>query len=280
MNKATMVSTIRFSAKPDAEFMRFCFLLGGWRGSLGFRRLSPPIQEQGIAPRSVASMPPDPCQSSRPLQELDEKPGFRELLAAAKNGCRESTGVLVERFRTYLLLIANQDLDADVRPKVGASDVVQETCCAAHRSITDFRGQSESDLRRWLRHILINDLQKTRRSFHATTKRQVQREIPLSDQARSCNSLVAITQEETAPDEQALRKEEAESLRAAMDLLNPEHFQVLHLRNWLDLSFEEIGVRMERSPDAARKLWSRAVLQLQRLLNSGESSTHVRRLSS
>jgi DNA-directed RNA polymerase specialized sigma24 family protein len=41
---------------------------------------------------------------------------------------------------------------------------------------------------------------------------------------------------------------------------------VVVLRNWDRLPFEEIAVRMERTAEAARKLWSRAIVRLQQEL--------------
>ena len=62
-------------------------------------------------------------------------------------------------------------------------------------------------------------------------------------------------------------------MRAALQGLSDEHRQVLRLRNWDGLSFAEIGGRLNRSEDAARKLWSRAVEKLQAKLDriTGES---------
>jgi RNA polymerase sigma factor (sigma-70 family) len=68
------------------------------------------------------------------------------------------------------------------------------------------------------------------------------------------------------PRTDALATEEAERLQMAMDQLREEHREVIRLRNWQDLSFVQIGEQMARSPDAARKLWTRAVMNLQGFL--------------
>jgi DNA-directed RNA polymerase specialized sigma24 family protein len=47
-----------------------------------------------------------------------------------------------------------------------------------------------------------------------------------------------------------------------MASLSAEHQEVLQLRNWQKCSFVEIGQHMNRSEEAARKLWARAVFQL------------------
>ena len=62
--------------------------------------------------------------------------------------------------------------------------------------------------------------------------------------------------------------EEFQRLEEAIQQLPPRYEQVIRLRNELKLSFAEVAVAMSCSPDAAQKLWTRAVKQLSRTLNS------------
>jgi RNA polymerase sigma-70 factor (ECF subfamily) len=50
--------------------------------------------------------------------------------------------------------------------------------------------------------------------------------------------------------------------------LPDDYRRVIELRYLEEQSFEEIGARMQRSADAARKLWARAVERLQQELES------------
>ena len=50
--------------------------------------------------------------------------------------------------------------------------------------------------------------------------------------------------------------------------LSPEHAEVIQLRSIDELSFKEIGERMDRSEDAVSKLWYRAMLKLEEKLKS------------
>ncbi len=209
-------------------------------------------------------------ESSEPNDAEDES--FAALLGAARAGSAEASGRLIDRFRPYLLLIANQDLGVATQAKVGASDLVQDAMLSAQRAIGEFRGETAQELRGWLRRILLNDILQTQRKFSGTAKRQIGREIPLdhNDSQRGTTADPACL--ELTPSDQVIAEEEAETLRRAMDQLPAEYQQVLRLRNWQDLSFVEIGRQMNRSPEAARKLWSRAVMQLQGMLNRHESS--------
>jgi len=196
---------------------------------------------------------------------------FATLLRAAQSGSREASGRLIEQFRPYLLLIANEDLGADMRGKVGASDVVQDAMLSAQRTIEHFRGQSPQELRGWLRRIVINDVLETQRKYKGTEKRQLNREIAIHG-TDSVNISPDPACNEMTPSAWMLAQEEAERLRQAMRQLPDEYQQVLELRNWQDMAFADIGSRMNRSPEAARKLWSRAVVQLQQILGRNPST--------
>jgi RNA polymerase sigma-70 factor (ECF subfamily) len=191
---------------------------------------------------------------------------FAELLEAAQAGSRDAVGELIDGYRTYLLLIANQELDPAIRAKLGASDVVQETMLTAQQAIGDFRGSTHEEMLGWLRGILLNDLLEAGRSYRGTAMRNVGREIPIDGDSRLNQPPIEIRNNQDTPSVGAAETELETVLYAAMSRLSKEHQQVLRLRNWQQLPFADIGSEMNRTPDAARKLWSRAVLQLQREL--------------
>src|SRR6516165_9532244 len=84
----------------------------------------------------------------------------------------------LERFRSYLLLLARARLDPLVRAKVGASDVVQQTLLAAHRDYAQFRGRTVGEQAAWLRQILAHTLANVVRDLRRD-RRDVAREQPL-----------------------------------------------------------------------------------------------------
>jgi RNA polymerase sigma-70 factor (ECF subfamily) len=102
-----------------------------------------------------------------------------DRLAAARAGSQEALGEALEACRHYLLLIADRELDPDLRAKGGASDLVQETFLEAHRDFPRFEGKTESELLAWLRQLLLHNLSNFTRRYRATAKREVTREIPL-----------------------------------------------------------------------------------------------------
>ena len=188
----------------------------------------------------------------------------QELIQRAKRGEDGAIGTLVETVRTYLLMVANQELEPGLRPKVAASDLVQEACLVATRSFGDFRGTSEGELRAWLRQVLLNSLSDSRKRFHQSQKRRLSREVVLDGD-------VGVPAAEISPRTSMIAREESDKLLAAMARLPEDYRMVLELRNWELLSFEDIGQQIDRSADAAQKLWTRAVKRLEEELGGGDS---------
>ena len=187
---------------------------------------------------------------------------FDELLTQAQAGCQEALGELLDKYRNYLLVIANADLDPDLRAKGGASDLVQETFLEANRDFAAFQGRGENALQAWLRGILNNNLADFRKAYRRAERRDVGKEQRLGES----HDLGKLPGHEQTPSWEAATEEEAERLRLAVAQLSEEHRTVLELRHRERLRFAEIGERMGRSSDAARMLWARAVERLEEVL--------------
>jgi RNA polymerase sigma-70 factor (ECF subfamily) len=71
----------------------------------------------------------------------------------------------------------------------------------------------------------------------------------------------------------ASTREQIVRLQTALLALDDEKQRVLRLRHQEQLTFVEIGQHMDRSEEAARKLWGRAVEELRQRLKEAESGT-------
>jgi RNA polymerase sigma-70 factor (ECF subfamily) len=186
--------------------------------------------------------------------------------AAARAGSTEALGQLLDQFRHYLLDIANAELDALLRNKVGPSDIVQETFLEAQRIFQRFEGESPTELRAWLRAILLNKIGTTTRHYRDAAKRQAGREVAFSPDS---DRQAELEQSGPTPSRMMMAHERATALRSAL-LRLPEHYrQLIVWRQMEDLSFDDIAARLGKSIEAVRKLWSRAIQQLQ--VELGES---------
>lgn len=195
-------------------------------------------------------------------------PSFDLLMGLARQGSEEGINALLERYRGYLLLIANDEMPTEIQGKVAPSDVVQETMLGAWRQIDGFRGMEEAEFLAWLRRILLNRITDQSRRFALTAKRQIDREVDLGFLRTQQLDPEAAAPPET-PSSRAMLAEEIQLLEKALSRLSDFHRQLIQWRNYERLSFKEIAARLDCTPDTARKSWARAI-ELLRLPDEGK----------
>jgi RNA polymerase sigma-70 factor, ECF subfamily len=198
---------------------------------------------------------------------MAESPGdAADHLAAAHAGSRDALGQVLEACRAYLLRIANEGMPGDLRAKGGASDLVQETFLEAQRDFGRFQGRTEAELLAWLRCLLLNNVANFARGYRETGKRQVSREVPLEATDSSSAGGIGLTANTATPSMEAMAREKSEAVARALERLPEDYRRVICLRNQERREFDDVGRLMERSADAARRLWSRAIERLQQEL--------------
>lgn len=185
-----------------------------------------------------------------------------QWLPAARAGSREALGKLLEATKQYLHTIAQQELDPDLRAKNSPSDVVQETFVEVVRAFGHFQGDTEAELLAWLRQLLLHRVGKLRRRYRDTQKRRLALEVALGGDGSSDGPGGGVAANTLSPSGQAMEHEQDRALQEALGRLPEDYRRVITLRYEEQLPFEEIGRLLQRSPDAARKLWARAVERL------------------
>jgi RNA polymerase sigma-70 factor (ECF subfamily) len=193
-------------------------------------------------------------------------------IAEARDGSFSALGHLLDHYRDYLLRVANEELQSDLVPKVAPSDLVQETFLQAARDFRRFAGQGEAALRAWLRQILIHNLSDARRSFLGTQRRDLSRETGLHGSGRGFTLAVDIEGCLSGPGKGNAGTDNRLAVQAALARLSEVDRQVITLRTFEGLTFEQVGAAIGRSAEASRKLWSRAIDKLACILN--ESPSH------
>jgi len=200
-----------------------------------------------------------------PNQTMAEAPkNIEQRLAAAQQGSSAALGDVLEASRRYLLWMARRELDPGLSAKAGASDLVQDTLLEAHRDFGQFQGDSEAELLAWLRRLLLNNLANFARGYRATAKRRISREQSLDGAAGEASGKVAGRT--PTPSTFLMAREQMAVVQEALARLPADYQQVLTLWQQDDMTFEQIGAVMNRSANAARMLWVRALERLQREL--------------
>ena len=197
-----------------------------------------------------------------------------DLLCNARAGSNSSLGKLLQAYRDYLLTVADRDLGSDLRVKASASDVVQESFLEAKRDFNQFTGETTNEFQTWLHRVLQNNIANIARCYRRTGKRDLSREVAVSSDALG-RPLVNNASDNFTASDAAMLSELLEAVQTATSKL-PEHYQdVIRWRNYDRESFEVIGERLQRSAEAARKLWVRALDLLQQELESANVTFDV-----
>ncbi len=165
-------------------------------------------------------------------------------------------GKLLQTHWDPLWMHAKVQIDESLQGKQAASDLVQETFLDAQRCLQDFRGNTQGELHAWLKAILANNIRDVWRQYAVSQKRQVSLEMPFASAVQ-----IAIKNriESESPSAQFQKNEKIAAVQRVLNEL-PEHYAtVIRLRHWEVLSFETIAHRMNKSPEAVRQLWYRAL---------------------
>jgi RNA polymerase sigma-70 factor (ECF subfamily) len=177
----------------------------------------------------------------------------------------------LERFRSYLLLLARVRLDPRLRAKVDASDVVQQTLLEAHRNLAQIRGRTVAEQAAWLRQILVRNPANVLRDLRRD-KRDVAREQPLRAALdESASRLEAwLAAEQSSPSQQVERQERAVRLAEALTALPENQREAVVLRHWHGCSLVEIGERLGCTTAAVTGLLHRGFRKLRQQLHDLE----------
>ena len=99
-----------------------------------------------------------------------------QWLEAARAGSKEALGEALEACRNYLLMVANRQLDPQLRVKGGASDLVQETFLEAQRDFGRFQGTSDAEVGQ----VVVPSLVDVADQLLPGQSAQVQIEVPVA----------------------------------------------------------------------------------------------------
>ena len=182
---------------------------------------------------------------------------FAALLVQAKAGSDDDRAALLETFRSYLKTIAQATIGTAPKTQMSTSDLVQSAIIDAFRSFDQCRAATHAEFKAWIRQILVNDIMNRIR-YLRRSKRDVRIEKPLSNQA-----LIA---DELSPQDAIAQAEDEKQLTMAIEQLSPDKQQLIVLRHRDKLTFTEIGKQLNRTPDAARMMWNRAIDELAKIM--------------
>ena len=182
------------------------------------------------------------------------------LFRRARDGSEQAVNEVFGRYGERLHALVRLRLGARLRRHLDSRDIVQNTMIKALQAFDRFEGSESRALMAWLGRIAENEI-RDQVDFYEREKRRPDLETPLE------GKLETLRLEVSSAASRLYVKERMEKVERAFESLLPDQREVVLLRNFEELSFAEVAERMKRTPEAARKLYGRAMANLTLLLN-------------
>jgi RNA polymerase sigma-70 factor (ECF subfamily) len=168
------------------------------------------------------------------------------LLVRAREGDAAAREALLERLRPRLVLWASARLGQELRADADPEDIAQEALLAVHKRLDEFQGDDRRLFLAWLFTVAENRIRDL--ADRAGAQKRQRAELPYRDR--------------TSPSQAAARTERARLLAEAVARLEEPHREVIRMRRFEEMEVAEIARRLDRSENAVRILYCRAIAAL------------------
>ena len=193
--------------------------------------------------------------------DRDRLEAERALVEAARRGDQEARENLLEPMVSMLRRHIERRLDGGIRRKVSSSDVIQEIRITVYGKISDFEYRGPRSLDRWVWSIADTKLREATRRYVDPERRRAAREV--SRGLRPDTQQIAGRA--PSPIDHAVASELRERVQGALALLRPDYREVLRLYAETE-RMEEVAKTMKRSYEATKRLHSRALAALEKMV--------------
>jgi RNA polymerase sigma-70 factor (ECF subfamily) len=201
---------------------------------------------------------------------VGESPEATSLLRRAAAGDKGAWGALLTEHEGRLRRMVVFRLDARLRGRIDASDVVQDAYLAAIDRRDDYFREPAVPVFVWLRGVVANKLLEVHRHHLGTRMRDAARDAVAHPPTSGDGTYVALvdqlTGHGTGPGTSAARSEEKARLRAALDAMDATDREVLALRHFEQLTNAEAAAVLAIQKEAAAKRYVRALRRLKDVL--------------
>ena len=194
-----------------------------------------------------------------------------EVIARLRSGDARVVGDLFEEQRARLVRMIGLRLDAQLKKRVDASDVIQEAFLEASVRLPEYLEDPRMPFSLWLRFIASQKLMALHRHHLGVQGRDARREIAIGGGHRPEVSTASLSDEllarDTSPTHAAKRSELQRCVEDALASLDPIDREVIVLRHFEQLSNEDAAVELGLEPSATSKRFVRALLKLKEVLS-------------
>lgn len=178
-----------------------------------------------------------------------------EVIERAVIGDARAQEALVAHLEPSVRAAVRRLLGADLRRVLDSDDIVQSTFAAALGDIGDLSFRGEAALRAWILTIARHQVQMAGR-HHRAQRRDVRRGCHLP-------TALPVAASATGPLDRAMRDDDADAVHQAVDRLDAPDREIVELRSFQALPFDEIAERLGLAGESsARQRFRRALARL------------------
>lgn len=201
----------------------------------------------------IATQSPRRVRRSPPDVNLPEPPDSTETIELVNRLQAGQTGAwedLYRRYRDEMLLTVRLGMGKRLRESLQSEDVLQSVALAAFQAMPRFEARQSGGLRSFLHKLVRNKLVDHARALQAK-KRAGTTALTPSHADRLAE-----------PEVPAYSDPRYDTIERALAQMPDDMRAVIQLRRFEGLSSQEAAERMQKSDDAVRKLYSRAIARL------------------
>jgi RNA polymerase sigma-70 factor, ECF subfamily len=193
----------------------------------------------------------------------DDGSRLDDLIGLAR-GDNRVLGQLFDRYRSFLLLMAQSRIGTRLAVRCDPEDVVQQTFTEAHQAFSGFKGSTEPEFSAWIKRIHRHNVDEAIRKHVLAEKQSIRKEWQcpddLDDSASFCWWEPRAGQ--STPSQCLIKGEKALRLAALIESLPEGQREAVRLRYLEGCPVENIARQLDRSVTATAGLLKRGLKAL------------------
>jgi RNA polymerase sigma-70 factor (ECF subfamily) len=188
----------------------------------------------------------------------DDQPDRKVEVTHFLNLSNDLLGAKLQRYHEFLRRLAKSRLGKGILRRISPSDIFQESCLKAIANKDNFHGTTSREFRSWLVRIFLTQLADALRHHVKSKSRGITHEVAPPQQLAENDG--------KTPSGIAVFNETVTLLFRHFPALSPMEQQILLLRYWELLSFDEIADRLNVPRSTVHFRWDRALDKLEEKL--------------
>ncbi len=201
------------------------------------------------------------------MDEIQDKAEL-ELLSSGP----ENIAKVFSQYRDRLARLIHFRLDPRLLSRVEGDDILQEAYMEVQRRIQDFLDAPNVPFFIWARQLTLQTLIDTQRRHLGAQMRDVKREVTMGQKSPGMTNSFSIAAHLigniTSPSQAAVRQEQIDKIRIALESMSEIDREVLVLRHLEELNNNEVAEVLSLDKSAASKRYIRALQKLRSAVDS------------